>query len=118
MEPHEASNLDDGIERAREIQPEVLLLDVRFEGPWRTGIDAIGDFRQVAPSCQIIVMTALPNAYDEALATAAGAVAYVAKDVASVSLLTLAARGSSSTSIRARRSIQAVSPLPSRRDVG
>jgi len=74
-----AESLDAGIAIAAKSSPAYIFLDVRFDGPWRTGIDAIAQLRAVAPAAKIIVMTSCPNAYDKSRAEAAGASAYVEK---------------------------------------
>jgi DNA-binding NarL/FixJ family response regulator len=74
-----ATTIDSGIALAREVSPSYVFLDVRFDGPWRTGIDAIAEMRAAAPSARVVVMTSLVNEYDRERALALGASAYVLK---------------------------------------
>lgn len=74
-----ACNLEDGVRLAAALDPEYVFLDVRFEGPFRTGIDAIAEVKKAAPFTKVVIVTAAPNDYDHDRAIAAGAVAYCDK---------------------------------------
>lgn len=102
--------LDDAIRVATTVQPDLVLLDVRFEGPFRTGIDTVGDFIEAAPRCQVVVMTGLPNDYDERRALDAGALAYVMKNEVEIALATSFARDTTLEARRERRAARGASP--------
>jgi len=68
-----------GLLLANKISPTHIFLDVRFDGPWETGIDAIPKFLGLCPEAKVVVMTAYPNEYERRLALEAGAYAYVEK---------------------------------------
>lgn len=74
-----ADSISQGLSLAEKLQPDVILLDVRFDGPWQTGIDAIGDFLKASPESAIIVVTNLVNGYDRKRALASGAALYLDK---------------------------------------
>ncbi len=61
------------------MQPRLVLLDHYLRGRL-TGIDAIPDFRRVAPSCRVIILTIDPDQADRKAARTAGASGYMAKD--------------------------------------
>lgn len=51
----QAANGDDAIDRARELQPDVVLMDIRM--PVRDGISAIEILSQACPTCRTLVLT-------------------------------------------------------------
>lgn len=71
--------IDEGIASAADLLPAYVFLDVRFDCPWRTGIDVIGDVLAVAPRTRVVVMSSTANDYDRRRAMAAGAFAYCQK---------------------------------------
>jgi NarL family two-component system response regulator LiaR len=75
----EASNGQEGVERAKELTPDVVLLDLKM--PRMDGIDATREIRAVSPETQVIVLTSFDE--DEQLfpAIKAGAISYLLKDV-------------------------------------
>lgn len=89
----EAVDGDDGIEQARALQPDLIVLDLNM--PNRSGIEALPDIRAAAPNAHVVVWSSDgPAALDEARAAgAAGAVAKRATaDVLVATLVALAAR--------------------------
>lgn len=107
-----AETIDDGIALAADLLPAYVFLDVRFDCPWRTGIDVIGDVLAVAPSTRVVVMTSAVNEYDRRRALAAGAYAYCHKgDLLKTSDATFALRSVPGASRRAPPP-SASQPLP------
>ena len=51
----EASNGNEALERARELQPDVILLDMNM--PERSGLDVLPDLRAAAPKAAIVVFS-------------------------------------------------------------
>lgn len=51
-----AESAEDGLEMARTTQPEVIVLDDRLAGVLR-GVDAVPQFRTMAPNAKIILFT-------------------------------------------------------------
>ncbi|MFB9376603.1 response regulator [Kineococcus gynurae] len=62
-----------------ELLPDVVLMDVRM--PRRSGVDACGDVRAVAPSTKILMLTSSEDEDDLFGAIRAGANGYLLKDV-------------------------------------
>ena len=56
----QADNADDALLLAREIQPDVAVVDIRLKGT-RTGIDLARDLREHLPDTKIIVLTNFPH---------------------------------------------------------
>jgi two-component system NarL family response regulator len=76
----EAVDGQDAIARARDLQPDLLLLDIRM--PVLDGIAALPEIRSAAPACHIIMLTQSDS--DEHLyqAIKAGASGYLLKEIA------------------------------------
>lgn len=74
-----AVSIKDGLAMAEALDPDCIFLDVRFDGPWKTGIDAIPEFLAVAPKARIVVMSSSPNDHDQRTAIARGAACYCIK---------------------------------------
>lgn len=75
----EASDGVDAIAKAEELQPDVVLLDVRM--PRRTGIQACSEIKRVSPRSKIIMLTMSDEESDLFEAVRAGANGYLVKDV-------------------------------------
>lgn len=101
------SSLNDGLVMAERIQPDIIFLDVRFDGPWKSGIDAIKDFVRVTPKSKIVVMTSFTTEYDRERALQAGAAFYFDKN--DQRLISISA---SNAARRALRLDPAKTPLP------
>ena len=71
----EAEDGWEAIERARELQPDIVILDV--EMPLMDGIEALPRIRAVAPDARVIVYSSEPSSRGRALAL--GAFRYVEK---------------------------------------
>ncbi len=75
----EASDGDDAIRKAAELQPDVVLLDVRM--PRRSGIQACAEIKRVSPASRIVMLTTSDEQSDLFDAVRAGATGYLLKDV-------------------------------------
>jgi len=92
----QASNGQEAVEVAAQVQPDVVLMDVRM--PILNGVRATRRLKRALPQCRVIVLTTFDD--DEYVfdALRAGAVGYLLKDVASARLveaIRAAARGDS-----------------------
>jgi DNA-binding NarL/FixJ family response regulator len=90
----EASNGAEAVERARQMRPDVVLMDVRM--PKLDGVAATRRVREMCPDVQVIILTTFDD--DEYVfdGLRAGAVGYLLKDVPSEQLaeaIRAAARG-------------------------
>ncbi|MFI6516448.1 response regulator transcription factor [Spirillospora sp. NPDC050679] len=72
----EAESGERAVEAARELRPEVVLMDLRMPGG--DGLDAV---RRLAGEHRVVVLTAYDRDADIAAAVAAGAAGYLLKDV-------------------------------------
>ncbi len=81
----EGSNAAEAIQRCRQLQPDVVLMDIRL--PDRTGIEACREIRRHCPGVQVLMLTSYGD--DELVreAIAAGAAGYVLKQVSTDELL-------------------------------
>jgi DNA-binding NarL/FixJ family response regulator len=52
-----AESAEDGLEMARTTEPEIIVLDDRLSGEL-TGVEAVRQFKEVAPDAKIILFTA------------------------------------------------------------
>ena len=73
----EASSGKEGIQKFRELKPEVTLMDLRLPGS--TGIDALVTIRTEFPQARVIMLTTSEGDIDIQRSLEAGAVAYVLK---------------------------------------
>jgi CheY-like chemotaxis protein len=73
----EASDGQEAIELARELQPGLVLLDVMM--PRVDGFEAIPELLRVSPRSMIVMLTALHRSEHEQSSLAAGAFAYLEK---------------------------------------
>lgn len=73
----EARNGQEAIEQARELQPDLIVLDVSM--PDVDGLEALPQLREVAPSSKVVVLTGLDRNDVESAAFRAGAVDFIEK---------------------------------------
>jgi DNA-binding NarL/FixJ family response regulator len=76
----EAGDGNQAIERAQELMPDVVLMDVRM--PRRSGIEATRELRRLLPHVQIIMLTVSDEEADLYEAIKAGASGYLLKEIA------------------------------------
>jgi DNA-binding NarL/FixJ family response regulator len=92
----EAHNGQQAVERAADLSPDVVLMDLRM--PVLGGVAATRRIRQATPSSHVIVLTTFDDDEEVFEALRAGAVGYLLKDVSAEKLLEAiraAARGES-----------------------
>jgi DNA-binding NarL/FixJ family response regulator len=82
----EAANAETALLQAEATQPDVVLLDIKMPG--QDGLSLIGPLHQVAPACQIIIVTIYDSPDRRRLAHEAGAAAFIAKQEPPEHLLT------------------------------
>jgi DNA-binding NarL/FixJ family response regulator len=73
----EASSGTEAIERARTLQPRIILLDIRMSGG--DGLDALGVLKQEHPTTAVVMLTTYDNPTYMARAIAGGAAGYLLK---------------------------------------
>ena len=73
----EASDGEEAIDRARELQPDIVLLDLSMPG--MGGLEALPRVRAAAPDCDVIVLTASGTEENLLAAIRAGAAGYLLK---------------------------------------
>ncbi|MEZ5414115.1 MAG: response regulator transcription factor [Opitutaceae bacterium] len=75
----EAGTIKEAITMAKELQPDIILLDIRL--PDGSGLDAAADILRVAPKCRILILTSFTN--DELVynAVIAGVHGYLMKEL-------------------------------------
>jgi YesN/AraC family two-component response regulator len=79
-----AENGQEGVDRVRELQPQVVLMDIKM--PIMNGIEATKLICQIAPLTSVIMVSVLGDFADVIQALRAGAVDYVRKPITSAEL--------------------------------
>ena len=74
----EAQDGAEAVTRARDLQPDVVLMDLRM--PAMGGVEAIARLRETAPSVRVLVLTTFDADHDVLPAIEAGATGYLLKD--------------------------------------
>jgi DNA-binding NarL/FixJ family response regulator len=90
----EAGSGDEAVAMARELRPDVILMDLRM--PAGDGVSAIGRIRAGLPAAKILVLTTFDTDADILRAVEAGAAGYLLKDLPRAELalaIRAAARG-------------------------
>jgi NarL family two-component system response regulator LiaR len=77
----EAENGQEAIDRARELSPDVVLMDLLM--PVKDGITAIGEIRAEMPDIEVIALTSVLEDASVVGAVKAGAIGYLLKDTQS-----------------------------------
>ena len=75
----EAADGTEVVQRAQELMPDVVLMDVRM--PRRTGIEATREIKDLLPHCKILMLTISDNEADLYDAIKAGAAGYLLKEI-------------------------------------
>jgi len=73
----EAADGIEAVERAREVQPDLVLLDLTMPGGG--GLEALPNVRAAAPGCEVVVLTASGTEENLLAAIRAGAAGYLLK---------------------------------------
>jgi DNA-binding NarL/FixJ family response regulator len=73
----EGATAADALKIARDLKPDIILLDLRLPGG---GVEAIANIVRDCPNVRTIVLTASENEQDVSSALAAGARGYLLKD--------------------------------------
>lgn len=73
----EAGDGAEAIDRARELQPDIVLLDLSMPG--MNGLEALPRVRAAAPECEVVVLTASGTEENLLAAIRAGAAGYLLK---------------------------------------
>lgn len=74
----DAEDLHEGLDRALKINPDVVLMDIRYHGE-NLGIDATSTINKKLPETKVIVFTAFPDEENLRNAVKAGASGYLLK---------------------------------------
>ena len=90
MAPHlqlvgEASSGEQGVAKARELDPDLILLDLHMKG--MSGIDTLKAIRDAGLDCRVVILTVSDNADDLVAAIRSGADGYLLKDMEPEDLL-------------------------------
>jgi DNA-binding NarL/FixJ family response regulator len=75
----EAEDGDDAVQKAQELMPDVVLMDVRM--PKRSGIEATREIRELLPHVKILMLTISDEEADLYEAIKAGASGYLLKEI-------------------------------------
>lgn len=81
----EAGSGDEAVTRARELRPDVVLMDLRMPGG--DGVSAIPRVLSERPECRVIVLTTFETDQDIVRAVEAGAAGYLLKDTSRADLV-------------------------------
>ena len=81
----EASDGEEGVHMFQQLQPDVVLLDLRL--PKLSGFEVITRLRQISPVAKIVVLSSYQGSEDVYRAVRNGAMAYLTKDTSGEELL-------------------------------
>jgi two-component system response regulator DevR len=81
----EATTCEQAVRMASEVDPDVILLDLRL--PDGLGVDIIGDLKRSRPGTRVLVLTSFADSTLLLTALKAGADGYLLKDVAEADLI-------------------------------
>lgn len=76
----EAATVDEAVQLSRALHPDVVLMDLRFAGDDRTGVDATREIRGLQPPSYVLVVTNYDTDSEILRAVEAGASGYLLKD--------------------------------------
>ena len=74
----EATSAQDAVEKSRELQPDVVLLDILMPGG--SGLEVVDEIISASPNSKVILLTASESEEDLLIGVKAGARGYVTKD--------------------------------------
>ena len=74
----DATTARDAVVQAKELQPDVVLLDIAMPGG--SGLEVVGDILVVSPSSKVLLLTASESEEDLLVGVKAGARGYLTKD--------------------------------------
>ena len=74
----EATSAQDAVEKSRELQPDVVLLDILMPGG--SGLEVVDEIISASPDSKVILLTASESEEDLLIGVKAGARGYVTKD--------------------------------------
>jgi DNA-binding NarL/FixJ family response regulator len=74
----EATTALDAVEKSRELQPDVVLLDILMPGG--SGLEVVGEIFAVSPGSKVLLLTASESEEDLLIGVKAGARGYITKD--------------------------------------
>jgi len=80
----EASTAEEAVEKAMDLEPHVIIMDIRMPG--RSGIEACRDILSVNPKIHIIILTSYADEQAVVASVIAGAKGYVLKQIGSHAL--------------------------------
>lgn len=76
----EAATVDEAVALATGLRPDVVLMDLRFAGSERTGVDATREIRALVDPPAVLVVTSYDTDHEILRAVEAGASGYLLKD--------------------------------------
>lgn len=74
-----ANCVDNGVEIAKNFQPNVIILDIRMDG--KSGLDGLPEFKQSCPNSRVIMITAFHDMESTIVAMQQGADEYIHKPI-------------------------------------
>lgn len=74
----ESGNADDVVMRARQVLPDIVVLDLSLKG--RSGFDALTELRQAVPESAVVILSMHEDVLHVREALSRGALCYVVKD--------------------------------------
>ena len=74
----EATTAQEAVQRAEELQPDIVLLDILMPGV--SGLEVVDDILLVSPSSKVLLLTASESEEDLLVGVKAGARGYLTKD--------------------------------------
>ncbi|HUF19858.1 MAG TPA: response regulator [Burkholderiales bacterium] len=93
----EAAESFDGVKKAADLTPDVVLLDLHMPGI--SGKDAVSQFREAAPGARIVMLTVSEDADDLVDSLRAGACGYLLKKIETGTLLDAIRRAADGDSV-------------------
>jgi two-component system, NarL family, nitrate/nitrite response regulator NarL len=93
----EAADSFDGVKKAADLTPDVVLLDLHMPGI--SGKDAVSQFREAAPEARIVMLTVSEDADDLVDSLRAGACGYLLKKIETGTLLDAIRRAADGDSV-------------------